>query len=235
MAKLNKVRYPFMCQFPGKKVWDEKISPVEITSSNGDVGIREFDVVCGKKANSNPGNEKFRLLIQRNRQAYQSTSARDAKKKIIEGIIEKVHTSGGRFLKVEGDKVLMEELPFESSYEKVSQYVIFTLLFVDKDSQLCLYSALRSARAPVSNVVRSKEELSQGFGGLLEVQKKLFQEYLAAEGLGLHDEFPTRSKATFNRASTVDNMDVGPQTFDKLNYNELELDQETLGLLVNLR
>jgi hypothetical protein len=124
MAKANDLRYLVGRSMPGKQVWnDEKNAALADVQSSAN-GIREYDVVCGKKANSNAGNEKFRLLIQRNRQTYQSTNTRDAKKKIIERIIEQVHTAGGRFLKVVGDKVLMEELSYEGCYEKVSQYVL---------------------------------------------------------------------------------------------------------------
>jgi hypothetical protein len=106
---------------PGKQVWNDEQNAVPVDVHSSVDGIREYDVVCGKKANSKAGNEKFRLLIQRNRQAYQSTNTREAKKKIIERIIEQVHTAGGRFLKVEGEKILMEELSYEGCYEKVSQ------------------------------------------------------------------------------------------------------------------
>jgi hypothetical protein len=122
MVKTNEVRCP-VGQFllPGKQVWNDEQNAVPVDVHSSVDGIREYDVVCGKKANSKAGNEKFRLLIQRNRQAYQSTNTREAKKKIIERIIEQVHTAGGRFLKVEGEKILMEELSYEGCYEKVSQ------------------------------------------------------------------------------------------------------------------
>jgi hypothetical protein len=101
----------------------------------------------------------------------------------------------------------------------------------------------------VSNVVRSKEELHKGFGSLLELQKRLFQEYLEAEGLGLYDEVPSFKASpclpttTCTKSSIVtadpkpvdDDADLGPDPFDHGRKHYLDLDHETLGFLAMLR
>jgi hypothetical protein len=90
----------------------------------------------------------------------------------------------------------------------------------------------------------------------LELQRKLFQEYLDAEGLGLYDEVPMiKSKPDSPAVTCTDPKPLpivsipqedptpmdestdfpGPDPFDPSRKLFLELDQETLGFLTMLR
>jgi hypothetical protein len=91
----------------------------------------------------------------------------------------------------------------------------------------------------------------------LELQRKLFQEYLDAEGLGLYDEVPTiKSKSDPPAVTCTDPKPLpivsirqeedptpmdestdfpGPDPFDPSRKLYLELDHETLGFLTMLR
>jgi hypothetical protein len=79
----------------------------------------------------------------------------------------------------------------------------------------------------------------------LELQKKLFHEYLEAEGLGLFDDVPSfkpKSSQALAEPSiakdvkpTEEAIDVGPDPFDLSRKHCVDLDQETHGLLVSLR
>lgn len=92
----------------------------------------------------------------------------------------------------------------------------------------------------MSNIVRSKEEIRKGFGSLLELQKKLFQEYLDAEGLGLYDEVPVIKSVAAVQREDPKPMDeetdfLGPDPFDISRKHYLELDHEVIGFLATLR
>jgi hypothetical protein len=98
-------------------------------------GLKECDVVCGrsKLAHSHPGNQQFRLLVQKYRDAYKGAKLRNEKKSITKSVIDAVHRQGGRFLMFDhpDEPTSYEEVSFEYKYEKVSH-------------------ALRSAKAPNS-------------------------------------------------------------------------------------
>lgn len=92
----------------------------------------------------------------------------------------------------------------------------------------------------------------------MELQRKLFQEYLDAEGLGLYDEVPTiKSKPDSPTVTGTDPKPLpivsipqtedpitpmdestdfpGPDPFDPSRKLYVEFDHETLGLLAMLR
>lgn len=133
-----------------------------------------YDVLCGKSSYNNPGNEFFRKLIQTHRRMYRSTTVRDEKRKVIEYIIEEVHCRGGRFLRSEGD---VSEIPHAQQYEKVSH-------------------ALRSARPPVSSLVKTRAEMAGSVDSLLRKQRKLYEQYCRSAGCEPYPKKPRSPPAS---------------------------------------
>jgi hypothetical protein len=109
--------------------------------------LNEFDVVTGRSkfAHSHPGNRRFRAIIQEYREAYQCAKLRQHKKKLAQGIINVIHQSGGRFVKIVNNHQgydcgpLVQELSQGDRHCKVSH-------------------ALRSARVPVAVASQSKQQ-----------------------------------------------------------------------------
>ena len=118
----------------------------EDNNQNKTVGLREYDVICGKGSGkgkftqAHHGNKQFRRIVQKYREEYQNTKARDVKKRITNNVIDAVRQLGGRFLKlndVDDDDSLFEEAAFECQYLKVSH-------------------ALRSSKAPKTSSTRKR-------------------------------------------------------------------------------
>jgi len=118
------------------------VTEKEDSIKNSTVGLREYDVIFGKGkvAHAHHGNKQFRRIVQKYREEYQNTKARDVKKRITNNVIDAVRQLGGRFLKlndVDDDDSLFEEAAFECQYLKVSH-------------------ALRSSKAPKTSSTRKR-------------------------------------------------------------------------------
>ena len=108
----------------------------EDNNQNKTVGLREYDVICGKGSGkgkftqAHHGNKQFRRIVQKYREEYQNTRFRDVKKRITNDIIDAVHQLSGRFIKLDdvdnGDleaaisHSLFEEVTYDYQYQKVS-------------------------------------------------------------------------------------------------------------------
>ena len=78
----------------------------------------------GTKANTYPGNIKFRELIDENKQAYKALGSSNKKKKeFTEGILEYIKGYGGRFLTLtdvtKGESYM--EISDDKARKKISQ------------------------------------------------------------------------------------------------------------------
>jgi hypothetical protein len=84
--------------------------------------IRDTDVFCSrdKASHSNPGNKRFRQLILRYREQYQSLSLRDDKTRLTTDIVNVVKSYGGRFLKQHESTGWWFEVTYIVAHEKVS-------------------------------------------------------------------------------------------------------------------
>jgi hypothetical protein len=130
-------------------------------------GVTSIDVLCGrdKVSHAHTGNKHFRRVIETFREVYQKADCRDQKTNITCSVIAKIHSYGGRFLKLNEDTGVWEEVGDQYAREKVSH-------------------ALRSAKDPnrpkvkkprkTKKYVPSHEEDS-AFREALEEQQRIFQ------------------------------------------------------------
>ena len=134
-------------------------------------GVNASDVLCGrdKTSHAHVGNKHFRRIIEAHREDYQNAQCRDQKTNITCQVIASIHINGGRFLKLNDNSGLWEEVSEQYAREKVSH-------------------ALRSAKDPnrpkvkkprkTKQYVPSAEEDKQ-FHEALKTQKEIFQTLLA--------------------------------------------------------
>ncbi|KAG7370773.1 hypothetical protein IV203_019343 [Nitzschia inconspicua] len=133
-------------------------------------GVAMNDVLCGrdKVSHAHVGNKQFRSIIETYREVYQNAHCRDQKTNITCSVIAKIHSCGGRFLKLNEESGVWEEVGEQYAREKVSH-------------------ALRSAKDPnrpkitkprkIKKYVPSKEE-DAAFREALEQQQQIFQSLL---------------------------------------------------------
>jgi hypothetical protein len=130
-------------------------------------GVTSIDVLCGrdKVSHAHIGNKHFRRIIETFREGYQKADCRDQKTNITCSVIARIHSYGGRFLKLNEDTGIWEEVGDQYAREKVSH-------------------ALRSAKDPnrpkvkkprkIKKYVPSHEE-DAAFREALEEQQRIFQ------------------------------------------------------------
>jgi hypothetical protein len=134
-------------------------------------GVSSSDVLCGrdKQSHAHVGNKHFRRIIETHREDYQNAQCRDQKTNITCQVIETIHSIGGRFLKLNENSGLWEEVSEPYAREKVSH-------------------ALRSAKDPNRPKVKKPRKTKQyvptaeediQFEHALKTQKEIFQTLLA--------------------------------------------------------
>jgi hypothetical protein len=121
--------------------------------------ITDLDILCGrdKICHSHVGNKHFRRLVESYRLEYQNARCRDHKTQITCSVIEMVHRNGGRFLKLDENAGIWEEVDEQYAREKVSH-------------------ALRSAKDPSRPRVKKQRRTKEYVPS--EEENALFQEAL---------------------------------------------------------
>ena len=139
-------------------------------------GLSAADVLCGrdKVSHAHVGNKRFRQIIEKNREEYQTASSRDAKTSITCRIVAMIGESGGRFMKQNEKTNQWEAVGDGYAREKVSH-------------------ALRSAKDPnrprrkkprkVTKHVPTPHEDAQ-FANVLGDQRKIFEQLLRRQNQG---------------------------------------------------
>lgn len=80
------------------------------------------DIICSRNSEAikHRGNQRYNFLIQKSREAYQTTDQRNDKIRITRQIIQEVKAYGGRFLRFDKHKQSYVEINDEAKREKVS-------------------------------------------------------------------------------------------------------------------
>jgi hypothetical protein len=156
---------------------DENDSDEDESDNEGDtISPKRFDIICGrdKLSHAHVGNKRFRIIIEMNRDRYQTAPSRDDKTRITCDIVAMIRSCrpGGRFLKIdELNANNWKDVGDEYAREKVSH-------------------ALRSAKDPTRRKPRKKhkvvpkthsDEENSVFSTLLEDQQKIFQRLVEEE------------------------------------------------------
>mmetsp|Transcript_11916 Transcript_11916/g.19746 ORF Transcript_11916/g.19746 Transcript_11916/m.19746 type:complete len:235 (-) Transcript_11916:54-758(-) len=135
---------------------------------------KRFDIICGrdKLSHAHVGNKRFRIVVEMNRERYQTAPSRDEKTRITCDIVSMIRSCrpGGRFLKMDemedSNTGTWKDVGDDYAREKVSH-------------------ALRSAKDPSRKRTRKKRksvvkshsgEENDVFAALLEDQQKIFNE-----------------------------------------------------------
>lgn len=177
--------------------------------------IREYDVLLGrsKVAHGNPGNKRFRELIQAFRCEYQRAKVRQQKTSLVKKIIHMISGKGGRFLKY-NEEMGWYQVDEQETYDKVSH-------------------ALRSAREPI-NISALTEHVTWN---LLQPSKAMgcvqprFDELLRRQKRMMCDLVDQQSKNRSENANKVvekDKMDLWPL---EIEHPRCSLDGEMLNML----
>jgi hypothetical protein len=130
-------------------------------------GVTSMDVLCGrdKVSHVHIGNKHFRQIIETYREIYQKADCRDQKTTITCSVIAKIHSLDGRFLKLNEDTGIWEEVGDQYAREKVSH-------------------ALRSAKDPNRPKVKKPRKTKKyvptseedaAFRDALQEQQRIFQ------------------------------------------------------------
>lgn len=122
-------------------------------------GIKQQDVLCGRDrlSHSHPGNKRFRVIIEMNREAYQNAPNRETKTNLTIQIVEMIRQCDGRFLKQNETTKEWEDVGDNYAREKVSH-------------------ALRSAKDPNRPKTKKKRETKKYVP--TDEEEALFQETL---------------------------------------------------------
>ncbi|CAJ1959146.1 unnamed protein product [Cylindrotheca closterium] len=152
-------------------------------------GLSAADVLCGrdKISHAHIGNKRFRQIIEKNREEYQTAASRDAKTNITCRIVAMIRESGGRFLKQNETTNQWEDVGDGYAREKVSH-------------------ALRSAKDPnrprpkkprkVTKHVPTPDEDAQ-FATVLGDQRKIFEQLLRKQNQGTESQEVANFPANF--------------------------------------
>jgi len=162
----------FMASFSGEDpVALEKINH---TDDKNTIVPERFDILCGraKVSYNHIGNRRFRVIIQMNRERYQTSIARDDKTCIIYEIVKMIR-SCGRFLKLNTDTNQFYDVGDDFAREKVSH-------------------ALRSAKAPKREKAPKKRNCAPksytdqeniNYATLFQDQQNIFQQLVCQKEL----------------------------------------------------
>lgn len=147
----------------------------DLPDEKEEIRPKRYDIICGrdKLSHAHVGNKRFRIVIEANRERYQTAPSRDDKTRITCEIVNMIKSCrpGGRFLKLNTDTKTWSDVGDEYAREKVSH-------------------ALRSAKDPSRKKVRKKrkavpknhtEEENNVFSSLLEEQQRIFRSLVQRE------------------------------------------------------
>ena len=145
-------------------------------------GLQSVDVLCGrdKMSHAHSGNKRFRQIIERHREGYQTASCREQKTSITCQIVKMIRDCEGRFLKRDDETGEWSDVGDDYAREKVSH-------------------ALRSAKDPnrpkikkprvVPKFVPSPEQEAL-FRATLRDQQRIFHSLVEKESDCLSTELP---------------------------------------------
>jgi hypothetical protein len=143
-------------------------------------GLQSVDVLCGrdKVSHAHSGNKKFRQIIEKHREGYQTASCREKKTSITCQIVNMIRDCEGHFLKRDDVTGEWSDVGDDYAHEKVAH-------------------ALRSAKDPnrpkikkprvVPNFVPSPEQEAL-FQAALKDQQRIFHSLIRNEGNWLTTE-----------------------------------------------
>ena len=103
---------------PTETTLDVAQQPAE---SNGNIVATDLDVLLGRGGltNQHTGNKRFRTIVLEYQPEYLGLRSRAKKSRISKSIVERINSSGGRFLKeVDG---VWTEVSFDVAAKKASQ------------------------------------------------------------------------------------------------------------------
>lgn len=85
--------------------------------------VHMLDVLCGRggRSNRHPGNQIFRRLVLKMKDKYRIIGCNDAKKDLSMEIVQKIHESGGRFIKMDQETGKFYLLTLSEARKKTSQ------------------------------------------------------------------------------------------------------------------
>ena len=126
--------------------------------------INPNDVLLGRGSvsNYNPGNEKFRVIVEPYKKAYRA-AFRENKRMIAQEIVDKIHRSGGRFLIKATSSSPHNENLISTCYQEVSN---------EKAVEKCLHALREKGKKPSTETV-VQPPLS-AFVGTMNKRKKAF-------------------------------------------------------------
>lgn len=83
----------------------------------------ENDVLCGRggSINSHPGNERFRLLVEKRKRVYLTARFKREKRLIASSIVQEIRDANGRFLTRDPKTLLWHDIGDEKARDKTSQ------------------------------------------------------------------------------------------------------------------
>lgn len=110
--------------------------------SSVDVGQRDVLLGRSRKSYSHSGNVVFRELVSKHVDRYQKKTSRTAKAALLTELVCRVHETGGRFLRYDGDT--WTEVPEKTAKEKVSHAL--------RDARLALVRESSSGGLPSSGL-----------------------------------------------------------------------------------
>jgi hypothetical protein len=189
--KLNKAPYPanVVSQSDGMDLdgGDDK-----------DVFATKLDVLCGrdKLSHAHSGNKRFRKIIEKHREEYQTAQNRESKTSITTKIIQLIESSGGRFLKKDDDTDKWEVVTEAYAKEKVSH-------------------ALRSAKDPNRPKVKKRRVIpkyiptpreEEIFQAALRDQQRIFKSLVSKERQGVLEEALSQSLNDSSEFLGLDSM-----------------------------
>jgi len=101
---------------------EQRRPPTAPTNPIAEPDFKDCDVICGrdKLCCSHVGNKRFRQLVMKHRERYQTATSRDLKAQITFQIIADIKRQGGRFLKHDGVTGEWQPVPDAYAHEKVS-------------------------------------------------------------------------------------------------------------------
>jgi hypothetical protein len=181
---------------------DDTKKPAAVDLSKLPPGVAPNDVLCGrdKVSHAHIGNKYFRQIIEDFRAIYQNADCRDQKTNITCSVISKIQNRSGRFLKLNEESGIWEEVGEQYAREKVSH-------------------ALRSAKDPNRPKVKKPrktkkyiptQEEDAAFKEALEQQQQIFQDlienHVDSEG-GSDNEEDDGDNNTTNKEDASENQD----------------------------
>jgi hypothetical protein len=216
----------------------------------------EKDVLCGraKQSFSNPGNRRYRAVIEQYRVQYQQSSRRAEKSRLTQTVIKVIRDQNSRFLKPAAGRSSSPgwvELTDDEAYEKVSHALrctkdpketvlrIVTTTQPAADSRRRLFARHASTHEAISNAALTKL-IEDDFRLVAARQQAIFRDLIAqrrqlltddSDETCLHCQDALRSgevggDRTFDEIFEDDDSDgCGVEMHDDMNHEPYSLDE----------